>query len=40
MMQARTVQSRPPENKTATRAGLASVDGGKGIFWVRMLREA
>ena len=40
MMRARTVQSRPPENKMATQAGLASVDGGIGISWVRMVREA
>ena len=40
MMQARTVQSRPPENRMATRAELASVDGGIGMFWVRMVRDA
>ncbi len=40
MMQARTVQSRPPENRMATRAESASVDGGIGIFRVRMVREA
>ena len=40
MMRARTVQSRPPEKRMAMRAGFGSVDGGVGMFWVRMVREA
>ena len=31
-----TVQSTPPENKTAMRAGAFSSDGGRGISKVRI----
>ena len=34
-MRAKTVQSRPPEKSTATRAGATDWDGGKGTPWER-----